>query len=105
MSYDSYMKVASIAHAKNHLSALLDRVRRGETVLITDRGRPVARLVPTVASDLADDARLERLERQGLLRRGTPSRETLKLILRPPPKTTDGSSIVDVLIQERREGR
>jgi prevent-host-death family protein len=32
--------------AKNHLSALLDRVERGEEVRITRRGRPVARLVP-----------------------------------------------------------
>ena len=105
MSYLSHVKIASIAQAKNQLSALLDRVRRGETVLITDRGRPVARLVPTVTSDLGDDARLDRLERLGLIRRGRPSRETRQLILSPPPKTTDGSSIVDVLIEERREGR
>ncbi len=32
--------------AKAHLSALLDRVGRGEEVLITRRGTPVARLVP-----------------------------------------------------------
>lgn len=32
--------------AKTHLSALLDKVARGEEVLITRRGRPVARLVP-----------------------------------------------------------
>ena len=31
--------------AKTHLSALLDKVRRGEEVLITKRGKPVARLV------------------------------------------------------------
>ena len=32
--------------AKTHLSSLLDKVARGEEVLITRRGRPVARLVP-----------------------------------------------------------
>jgi prevent-host-death family protein len=32
--------------AKNRLSALLERVERGEEILITRRGRPVARLVP-----------------------------------------------------------
>lgn len=32
--------------AKTHLSALLDRVERGEEVTITRHGRPVARLVP-----------------------------------------------------------
>jgi prevent-host-death family protein len=32
--------------AKTHLSALLERVERGESITITKHGRPVARLVP-----------------------------------------------------------
>lgn len=32
--------------AKTHLAALLDRVERGEEIVITRRGKPVARLVP-----------------------------------------------------------
>jgi prevent-host-death family protein len=32
--------------AKTHLSDLLDRVSKGETITITRRGVPVARLVP-----------------------------------------------------------
>ena len=36
------MKTATISETKNRLSALLDRVRHGETILITDRERPVA---------------------------------------------------------------
>ena len=32
--------------AKNKLSALLDKVERGEAIVITRRGRPVAKLVP-----------------------------------------------------------
>jgi prevent-host-death family protein len=32
--------------AKNKLSALLDQVERGEEIVITRRGKPVARLVP-----------------------------------------------------------
>jgi prevent-host-death family protein len=34
--------------AKNKLSELLDRAEKGEEVVITRRGRPVARLVPFV---------------------------------------------------------
>ncbi len=34
--------------AKTHLSELLDRVERGETITIERRGRPVARLVPAL---------------------------------------------------------
>lgn len=33
--------------AKNKLSALLDRVERGEEIVITRHGQPVARLVPS----------------------------------------------------------
>ena len=40
------MKVASVANAKSHLSALIDDVESGTEVVITRRGRPVARLVP-----------------------------------------------------------
>lgn len=32
--------------AKTHLSSLLERVERGEEILITRHGRPVARLLP-----------------------------------------------------------
>jgi len=32
--------------AKNTLGALLDRVQRGEEIIITRHGKPVARLVP-----------------------------------------------------------
>ena len=34
--------------AKNTLGTLLDRVERGEEIVITRHGKPVARLVPTV---------------------------------------------------------
>jgi prevent-host-death family protein len=34
--------------AKTHLSELLDRVEKGEELVITRRGRPVARLVPAI---------------------------------------------------------
>jgi prevent-host-death family protein len=35
--------------AKNKFSALVDRAERGEEVIITRRGRPVAKLVPVKA--------------------------------------------------------
>ncbi len=42
--YSSHMKRATLTETKNNLSALVDQVRHGETILILDRGRPVARL-------------------------------------------------------------
>jgi prevent-host-death family protein len=38
------MAIVNLADAKAHLSALVDRVEAGDTVEITRRGKPVARL-------------------------------------------------------------
>jgi prevent-host-death family protein len=40
------MRTAGIREARQNLSALLDEVKKGREVLITERGRPVAKLVP-----------------------------------------------------------
>jgi prevent-host-death family protein len=40
------MKEAGIRQARQNLSALIAEVRKGHEVTITDRGKPVARLVP-----------------------------------------------------------
>jgi prevent-host-death family protein len=40
------MKEAGIREARQNLSALIAEVRKGREVTITDRGKPVARLVP-----------------------------------------------------------
>jgi prevent-host-death family protein len=40
------MRTAGVREARQNLSALLDEVKNGREVLITERGRPVAKLVP-----------------------------------------------------------
>jgi len=40
------MRTAGVREARQHLSALLDEVKKGREVVITERGRPVAKLVP-----------------------------------------------------------
>ncbi len=60
------MKMASVSFAKNNLSALLQAVRAGQTVVITDRGVPVARLEPVTTSG-AGGAGLEALVRSGVV--------------------------------------
>ena len=40
--------------AKTQLGALLDRVERGEKIVITRRGKPVAKLVPALAGPSFD---------------------------------------------------
>jgi prevent-host-death family protein len=100
------MKTATISETKNGLSALLDRVRHGETVLVTDRGRPVALLEPVARAGGPgpDEGRLARLERTGVVRRAPRGR--LDEILRvPPPAPAAGADIVATLVDERRSGR
>jgi prevent-host-death family protein len=46
--------------AKTHLTRLLERVARGERIVITNRGRPVAMLVPPEIVAEADTARVGR---------------------------------------------
>jgi prevent-host-death family protein len=40
------MREIAASEAKTHLPQLLDEVERGETLVITRHGRPIARLVP-----------------------------------------------------------
>jgi prevent-host-death family protein len=40
------VRTAGVREARQNLSILLEEVRKGREVLITERGRPVARLVP-----------------------------------------------------------
>lgn len=98
------MKIVGITEAKNKLSALIDLVRAGETVLIMDHGRPVARLESAVAIDDAGEGRLSRLERAGIVRVAT---KKLKegLIKTAPPRARKGADVVRVLLEERHEAR
>jgi len=66
--------------AKTHLAALLDRVEKGESIEITRRGVPVARLVPAGSSERADLAALAqeiREVRKGQLLRGLSIRKLI----------------------------
>jgi prevent-host-death family protein len=101
--YNSLVKKASISEAKNAFSALLDRVRQGRTIVIEDRGVPVARLEP-IAERLDPDGRLARLERQGFVR--APRRPLPKRWLESrPPRLLKGRRASDVVLEERRDGR
>ena len=97
------MKRASVSQAKNGLSALLDRVRHGHTVVIEDRGVPIARLEPIIGSG-DSEGRGARLERQGLVR--PPARALSDAWLdRRPPRLLKGRRGSEIVIAERREGR
>ena len=97
------MRTATITQAKNGLSALIDRVRAGESIVILDRGTPVARLEPIIGRG-DTEGRLRRLERAGLVRVGVATPQ-IEALLEPGPAIAAGSSAVEALIDERRNGR
>jgi prevent-host-death family protein len=97
------MKIASVSEAKNSLSALLDRVKAGESVLITERGMPVARLEP-VRGDEQPSGRTERLVRAGLMRVGSGD-PPIDVIRTPGPRLPVGIDAVAMMLEDRRSGQ
>ena len=93
---------ATVASVKNNLSRYLAYVRRGGRVVIYNRDLPVAELTPVLrepASLPYGEDRLLRLEREGIVHRGT-GRLSPEL-LRPPSGTHAG--VLENLGEERRE--
>ena len=98
------MKRTSITDAKNGLSALIERVRHGESIIIEDRGVPVARLESVAAPGRDVEGRAARLQRQGVLRPAlTPAPK--RLLTTPPPAPAGGATLSHAVIVERRDGR
>jgi prevent-host-death family protein len=97
------MRSESISGAKNRLSALIKRVQRGDSILITDRGVPVAKLVPVQLGPGVPE-RIVALAQQGLARLPAQVPDAAWLD-RPRPQPTPGPGVVDVLLEERRLGR
>ena len=86
-----------IRELRQNLSVYLRRVRRGETLEVTERGRPVATLRPIVDPD----DRFARLEARGIpVRRGLGNLAQLP----PPAKVKLDRPLADVL-EELREDR
>jgi len=52
-----------IREAKTHFSKLLKNVKRGEEIIIIDRGKPVGKIVPLSNDSLSLTERIKELER------------------------------------------
>ena len=96
----------NISTVKSQLSSYLERVKGGEEVVIADRNRPVAKLVP-YRSGLSEtggwNARLAELARRGEVRLATGLDEPLEL--KPARAPKGGAKVVAALLEERRRGR
>jgi prevent-host-death family protein len=63
------MRSTNIADLRNRLTQYLQEVRAGEEIVVRDRQRPIAKIIPfTVDDDDADDAALVA---SGLMRKGS----------------------------------
>ncbi|MFO1481595.1 MAG: hypothetical protein U1F40_15455 [Turneriella sp.] len=96
------MYQSTISHSKAVFSSLIDQVKAGETVMITDRDVPVALLTPIPRGHFHGAELLADLERQGLLRRA--ATQPCAVLEDLPPKTALTGALA-ALIEERREGR
>ncbi len=83
-----------IRELKNGLSGYIDRVRSGEEVIVTDRGRPVARLSPL---DATQD-RLAELVAAGIVRAPTGGRRRHV----PKQRITSKGTVSDLVDDQRR---
>ena len=80
-----------VRELRNHLSRYLDRVRDGEEVVVTDRGRAIARVLPVGA-----ERTLDRLIAEGVV---TPARQPKRRVAKPM-KTA--GTVSDLVADQRR---
>lgn len=80
-----------IRELRDHLSRYLGRVREGQELVVTDRGRPVARLVPTES-----ERTIDHLIADGLVEPAPqPARER-------PRRRVDADGVVSELVAGQR---
>ena len=96
------MTVTSVSKLKASLSEFLRRVKAGEEVLVTERGRVIARLGPPGSSVSVAES-LREMERQGLVKIGT-GKLPKNFWLMPRPKDPKGL-VMKGMLEERAEGR
>jgi prevent-host-death family protein len=84
-----------VRELKTRLGGYLQQVRQGRTLVITDRGEPVAELKPLHGAD-TEEARLERLKALGAVTR-LENRPLAPL----RPVRGRGPSVSDAIIEDR----
>lgn len=98
------MKTVGVRELKNRLSEYLREVRRGENVLVTDRGEVVAELSPPRhgVADPSVPAALLALAKRGLVTLGTPGDRS---VYKAMPRSRRGQRSALQLLDEERGPR
>lgn len=96
------MKRAAVSTLKATLSACLAKVKAGNEVLVVERGKPIAKLVP-LSKDCHESDALRDLARAGLIRLGT-GKLPAGFWKLPRPKDRKSRGL-QALLADRSEGR
>ncbi|MBI5048968.1 MAG: type II toxin-antitoxin system prevent-host-death family antitoxin [Deltaproteobacteria bacterium] len=97
------MKTAKVSELKASISEYLSKVKAGEEVIVTDRGKPVAKIIPLKRGDIEIPAHILTLEKAGLVRIGT---GRLPADFWDMPRPKDKKSLaLKALLKEREECR
>ncbi len=93
------MRSVGSRELKNRLGRYLRQVRNGATIVVTDRGRPVAELRPLAPLDGSEKAALASLAADGLV---TPPTRT-RLPVGFQPLRADGESLSAAILDGRQD--
>ena len=96
------MKTTAISELKAHLSDYLKQVKSGNEVLVTDRGKPVARIVP-ISNKTRSRGSFSRMEKEGLIKLGS-GKLPNDFWTMPRAEDTHGL-VLKALLEERENGR
>ncbi len=92
------MAAVKIAQLRNNLSAYLKRVQHGEEVIVLDRKKPVARIIP-MPPDL--DEELRQLAAEGLIR--LPIEPLPKNFWKTPGLKISAKKMIKAVLDERED--
>ncbi len=96
------MKTAAISKLKASLSEYLLKVKAGEEVIVTDRGKPIAKIIPISRYETSPED-IQEMEKKGLISGGTGKlpKDFWDLTKPRDPK----GLVLKALLEERKEGR
>jgi prevent-host-death family protein len=99
------MKTVNVADLKNNLSAYLDEVEKGNQIVVLNRTKPVARLIPIHIDELSEEE--ERLVFEGELKlpeTGMSKKFLQQILSWKLHRVSEGTSL-DALVADRNEDR
>src|SRR2546427_4622358 len=97
------MRSATVSKLKATLSEHLARVKAGEEVIVTERGKPIAKIVPFGRDHAEIPAHLLELARAGLIRLG--SGKLPKGFWKMPRPAVPGAAGVKAVLEEGENER